>query len=637
KWRVGRIIVHIGGDNPHTRIQTALNRVTLRPGQIMDIRELKASERRLMASSVFHTDAATGVRPKITFQIPEDADLDFAERPAPRLRGQSPEGAGPPVLAPPSMTAALAAPAFPQGSGSPAATLPPPLADGTDVHVHCEDYAHYLRWVAAETEAQAVAASAIDPTVPDPAVAPAAFSSEAAAPATPPATPGSGPDAPPSGEQPGAAPAPVFRGQSPEPAPTGNWVAQWQGNPPAPSAPGANPYAHVQIRGQNPGYAQVGGAPAPSASPGYVNQAYAAVPAGPHSYAAGQPVAPYASGQLAAPQYGGQAVRPTGPETAPTSGYTVEPAQYSPNLQPPAGSIYPTPLNPQGPLPGYSVMPQDPMYAAPGNMIPEYAEGTVDVRIEGQETQTGRLMLGVGVNSDAGVVGNIVVDERNFDWTRLPTSWEDVRNGTAFRGDGQRFRIDASPGSEVNRYLVSWQNPYFMDRPVSLSLSGSYFDRRFRDWDEQRVGGRVGVGYQWVERDLSATLAYRGENVKISNISAPGVVPDLDEVVGDNALHGFRLSVIRDTRDNAFLATQGHYLEVGAEQVIGTFDYPRIDIDARKYWLLHERPDHSGRHVFSLSSTVGFTGTHTPIYEHYFAGGFATLRGFDFRGASPVT
>ncbi|HYO25376.1 MAG TPA: POTRA domain-containing protein, partial [Lacipirellulaceae bacterium] len=69
KWRVGRIIVHIGGDNPHTRIQTALNRVTLRPGQIMDIRELKASERRLMASSVFHTDAATGVRPKITFQI----------------------------------------------------------------------------------------------------------------------------------------------------------------------------------------------------------------------------------------------------------------------------------------------------------------------------------------------------------------------------------------------------------------------------------------------------------------------------------------------------------------------------------------------------------------------------------------
>ena len=33
---------------------------------------------------------------------------------------------------------------------------------------------------------------------------------------------------------------------------------------------------------------------------------------------------------------------------------------------------------------------------------------------------TGRLMLGVGVNSDAGLVGNFVLDEQNFDITRLP-------------------------------------------------------------------------------------------------------------------------------------------------------------------------------------------------------------------------
>ena len=26
----------------------------------------------------------------------------------------------------------------------------------------------------------------------------------------------------------------------------------------------------------------------------------------------------------------------------------------------------------------------------------------------------------------------------------------------------------------------------------------------------------------------------------------------------------------------------------------------------------------------------------TPVYDHYFAGGYSTLRGFDFRGASPV-
>ena len=46
QFRVGRIIVHIAGDNPHTRIQTAMNRMSVRPGDIMDIREIKASERR---------------------------------------------------------------------------------------------------------------------------------------------------------------------------------------------------------------------------------------------------------------------------------------------------------------------------------------------------------------------------------------------------------------------------------------------------------------------------------------------------------------------------------------------------------------------------------------------------------------
>jgi outer membrane protein insertion porin family len=39
--------------------------------------------------------------------------------------------------------------------------------------------------------------------------------------------------------------------------------------------------------------------------------------------------------------------------------------------------------------------------------------------------------------------------------------------------------------------------------------------------------------------------------------------------------------------------------------------------------------------VLSLSTQLGFSGNDTPVYDHFFAGGFSTLRGFDFRGASP--
>ena len=54
-------------------------------------------------------------------------------------------------------------------------------------------------------------------------------------------------------------------------------------------------------------------------------------------------------------------------------------------------------------------------------------------------------MLGAGVNSDSGLVGSIVLNERNFDIFRFPTSLADFFEGRAFRGAGQEFRIEACP------------------------------------------------------------------------------------------------------------------------------------------------------------------------------------------------
>src|SRR5262249_35098031 len=61
---------------------------------------------------------------------------------------------------------------------------------------------------------------------------------------------------------------------------------------------------------------------------------------------------------------------------------------------------------------------------------------SVPLFVNANETTTGRLMLGAGYNSDAGLIGNFTFDEQNFDITRLPRSWEDISNGTAWRGDG---------------------------------------------------------------------------------------------------------------------------------------------------------------------------------------------------------
>ena len=280
------------------------------------------------------------------------------------------------------------------------------------------------------------------------------------------------------------------------------------------------------------------------------------------------------------------------------------------------------------------------MLPPPGvNQPPEVELGLppnfADIEAVVEEARTGRFMFGVGINSSAGVTGQIVLDERNFDLFRLPTSWQDVTEGRAFRGAGQGFRIEALPGSIVQRYMVSFTEPYLYSTPISLSVSGFFFDRNFFGWDEQRLGGRVALGYR-LTHDLSVSIGSRFEEVKVHNPRVNGVA-ELDQVLGDNDLYGPQITLTHDTRDQPFAATEGHYIEMSYQQVFGSFDYPRADVDLRRYHLIYERPDSSGRHTFSYGFRFGFSGAQTPVYDNYFAGGFSTMRGFDFRGASPVS
>ncbi|TWT36916.1 Outer membrane protein assembly factor BamA precursor [Posidoniimonas corsicana] len=602
KWRVGRIFVHIDGENPHTRIQTALNRLSLRPGEIMDIRELRASERRLQASQLFLTDPARGVSPKITYRIPELDDTEFVASGGGAIRGQSPQDESWIVeqLKRPGRRLYQAFSRQPQ-QPSPEQTLPP-----VDVHIELPD----------AVDTAAPGAPVQDDAQPDAAnqrLSPGAqFSS-------------GGPSIrrlPPVEE-------PVHRHVAYKPPITER--SAWQSaNRPVHAA-----YADLQlpptqqIRGQSPQqavYQQPYGGTVPRATSPASAPVAPAQPVQPVQYEQYQPSQQpvYEPQPAYAPPTGGGFPPPpaAAPPGYPPPGY---PAPTSPSDIPPAGTPYPP--TPQIP----STTPDPALFPNQGFATGEPA---VDLHVQLAEAQTGRFMVGVGVNSDAGVVGQIMIDERNFDWRRIPTSWQDVVNGTAFRGGGQSFRIEAAPGTQVQRYLMSFTNPYLFDTPISLSLSGSFYDRRYTDWDEQRLGGRVSLGYQWTENDLTARLTYRGENVNIHDANTIAV-PELAETVGDNSLNGFGVVIANDTRNNPFFATDGHYVELQLEQVVGSFNYPRAVVDARKYFLLNERPDHSGRHVLVAQTRLGFTGDDTPVYDRFFAGGYSTMRGFDFRGASP--
>jgi outer membrane protein insertion porin family len=107
-FKVGEINVHIAGEFPHTKQTVVLNRVSLRPGDIIDTREVNNSERRLKASQLFAGTQNDGEPPRIVVRPPDLNSLGglaAKERPTTTVRGQQPDSLGryPPPMGVPQM------------------------------------------------------------------------------------------------------------------------------------------------------------------------------------------------------------------------------------------------------------------------------------------------------------------------------------------------------------------------------------------------------------------------------------------------------------------------------------------------------------------------------------------------------
>lgn len=266
--------------------------------------------------------------------------------------------------------------------------------------------------------------------------------------------------------------------------------------------------------------------------------------------------------------------------------------------------------------------------------VASFPQNYADLDIYVTETQTGRINFGGAYNSDNGIVGQFTIDEKNFDIMRWPRNFREIIDGTAWRGGGQAFRLELVPGANLERYLISISEPYLFGTDYSFSASGYLFDRAYFDWDEQRLGGRFAVGRR-LTPDLSISGGVRLESVTVDNARLT-TSTELNNALGTSNLFLGNVGLVRDTRDSTVIATQGSFLSMTYSQAFGDYSFARGDVDYRRYKLLYERPDGSGRHTISVGTKLGFSGSSTPIFENYFAGGFSTMRGYDFRGASPV-
>lgn len=270
-------------------------------------------------------------------------------------------------------------------------------------------------------------------------------------------------------------------------------------------------------------------------------------------------------------------------------------------------------------------------------VIPNELDQTFkDIRVKVNETRTGQFVLGFSVNSDAGLTGNLALNERNFDILRFPTSFDDFRYGRAFRGGGQELRVEAAPGTQFQRYSVTWREPYLFDTPFGLTTSFYYYNRSFAEYNEDRYGTRITLDRR-LDPIWKASLSTRIEGVNVHDI--PFFAPwSIAKDAGSHFLLGLRAGINRDTRDSYIYPTRGNVFDAGVEQVLGDYTFPVGTAEFTQFFSSKHlaREDGSGRHVLGIRSQFAVAGTNAPVFERFYAGGIRSFRGFSFRGVGPA-
>ncbi len=259
--------------------------------------------------------------------------------------------------------------------------------------------------------------------------------------------------------------------------------------------------------------------------------------------------------------------------------------------------------------------------------------GQKDAQVSIIEGQTGMVMLGAGVSSDLGVIGQLVLEQRNFDIGDWPESFGEFITGKAFKGAGQSLRVALQPGTEVSEYSINFTEPYFRDKPISLNVVGLGREWERECYDEERTRGYVGFERRYKNR-WRRSIGFRLESVDAEDVelNAPREIKDIGS---DNVLAGVRLGIGRDLTDDRFNPSKGHSFDVGYEQVGGDYTFGILSGVYRRYGTLYE--DLAERKTILATKFLAATVVgDAPPFERFYGGGTGTygIRGFDYRGVS---
>jgi outer membrane protein insertion porin family len=256
-------------------------------------------------------------------------------------------------------------------------------------------------------------------------------------------------------------------------------------------------------------------------------------------------------------------------------------------------------------------------------------EGRKNLDIQVEEKRTGSLNFGAGFSTIDSLIGFIELTQGNFD----------IKNWPSLTGAGQKFRIRLQGGTERKDIELALTEPWFMDRPISVSFSSFYHEANYLSslYDQRNYGFSL-EARKGILPYLYGTLGYRLEDINAFNISITASDALLAEF-GNSTKSVVTASLVYDRRDNPFLTRHGERITytwwVAGFPAGGTESIYGFDVEASKYWLLPwdtillVNAEVAGVDAWKNRDRL------VKIYDRLFLGGSNNLRGFEFRDVGP--
>lgn len=261
--------------------------------------------------------------------------------------------------------------------------------------------------------------------------------------------------------------------------------------------------------------------------------------------------------------------------------------------------------------------------------------GLYDVTIDLEEQRTGKISLGVGIDSSSGFFGSVGFGENNF------------------RGLGQKINLNVMAGTGIlmddNSVLrrANWQaelsflEPYFKKEGQSLGFRA--FLKSFGSYQvplavEKRYGGEVTLAKVFENYPrLTGSISFGAEQINLSE----GDESKMRELFRAHGLSmeqrhkqlegGFYLraipSIVYDTRDNPTNPRHGLVARIGLEEAIavtGADSYGKLDGVIKKYIPAGRKSS-----VVLTARAGGVLNGDIPEFAMYTLGGPYSIRGFN--------